>query len=129
MFPRYHIGESLLASCLPTLRLSGAFEAVAAAGFQVKRGSVFLWENDEWFLDWRRLVDPDAWSWQVDRATYDDILLRNAASQGATVVEGATVRTVVFDGDRPVAAGWTHQDRGPAPAGKSGRRDQRRVVT
>jgi flavin-dependent dehydrogenase len=34
IFPRYHIGESLLASCLPTLRLSGAFDAVAAAGFR-----------------------------------------------------------------------------------------------
>ncbi len=107
VFPRYHIGESLLASCLPTLRLSGAFDKVKAAGFTVKRGAVFLWEDDEWLLDWRKLVDPDAWSWQVDRATYDDILLRNAADQGATVIEEATVRRVVFDGDRPVSAEWT----------------------
>jgi flavin-dependent dehydrogenase len=111
VFPRYHIGESLLASCLPTLRLSGAFDEVAAVGFQVKRGAVFYWENDKWLLDWRELVDPDAWSWQVDRATYDDILLRNASRQGATVVEGATVRGVTFDGDRPVAVEWTHQDQ------------------
>ncbi|SMD26351.1 NAD(P)/FAD-dependent oxidoreductase [Kibdelosporangium aridum] len=110
VFPRYHIGESLLASCLPTLRLSGAFDAVAEAGFTVKRGSVFRWEQDEWLLDWRRLVDQDAWSWQVDRATYDDILLRNATKQGATVTEGATVRNVIFDGDRPMAVEWTQQD-------------------
>src|SRR6266545_8328138 len=45
-FPRYHIGESLLASCLPTLRLSGAFEKVREHGFQVKRGGVFHWKND-----------------------------------------------------------------------------------
>jgi flavin-dependent dehydrogenase len=110
VFPRYHIGESLLASCLPTLRLSGAFDKVAAAGFQVKRGSVFQWESDKWLLDWRKLVDPDAWSWQVDRASYDEILLRNAADQGATVIEGANVRRVAFDGERPVAVDWTHQD-------------------
>lgn len=109
-FPRYHIGESLLASCLPTLRLSGAFDEVAAAGFTVKRGAVFRWAEDEWLLDWSRLVDPDAWSWQVDRATYDDILLRNAARQGATVVEQATVRKVEFDGDRPVRATYTDAD-------------------
>ncbi|WP_394840531.1 tryptophan 7-halogenase [Pendulispora brunnea] len=109
-FPRYHIGESLLASCLSILRLSGAFDKVAAAGFQIKRGSLIQWENDEWLLDWRKLVAPDAWSWQVDRATYDDILLRNAAEQGATIVEGATVRRVIFDGDRPTAVEWIRDD-------------------
>ncbi|MFB4315992.1 NAD(P)/FAD-dependent oxidoreductase [Actinomadura sp. 21ATH] len=105
-FPRYHIGESLLASCLPTLRLSGAFDAVQAHGFQTKRGGVFHWKDDKWLLDWSRLVDPDAWSWQVDRAAYDHILLRNAAEQGAEVIENATVKDVAFHGDRPVSASW-----------------------
>jgi flavin-dependent dehydrogenase len=109
-FPRYHIGESLLPSCLPTLRLSGAFDRVKEHGFQVKRGGVFLWKNDKWLLDWAELIDPEAWSWQVDRATYDDILLRNAGAQGAEVVENATVDGVRFEGDRPVAATWTDGD-------------------
>lgn len=111
VFPRYHIGESLLASCLSTLRLSGAFDKVAAAGFTVKRGAVFHWQDDRWLLDWSKLVDAEAWSWQVDRATYDDILLRNAAEQGATVIQSAAVRRVVFDGDRPVAAEWRQDGR------------------
>jgi flavin-dependent dehydrogenase len=105
-FPRYHIGESLLASCLPTLRLSGAFDAVAAHGFTVKRGAIFQWAADTWPLDWAKLVSPDAWSWQVDRAEYDHILLRNAATQGAEVIEGATVKRLILDGNRPVAAEW-----------------------
>jgi flavin-dependent dehydrogenase len=105
-FPRYHIGESLLASCLPTLRLSGAYDKVAAHGFQTKRGALFHWAQDVWVLDWAKLIDPDAWSWQVDRAAYDEILLRNAAEQGAEVVEGATVKRVLFDGDRAVGAEW-----------------------
>jgi flavin-dependent dehydrogenase len=108
-FPRYHIGESLLASCLPTLRLSGAFDKIRDHGFQVKRGGVFHWKNDKWLLDWSKLVDPDAWSWHVDRATYDDILLHNAADQGAKVIEGATVKGVEFRGDRPVRASWVKQ--------------------
>lgn len=106
-FPRYHIGESLLASCLPTLRLSGAFEKVAAEQFTVKRGALIHWAEDTWVLDWKRLIGEEAWSWQVDRATYDNVLLRNAAAQGAKVVEKATVRRVIFDGDRAVAAEWT----------------------
>ncbi|RDI60289.1 flavin-dependent monooxygenase QhpG [Nocardia pseudobrasiliensis] len=106
-FPRYHIGESLLASCLSTLRLSGAYDRVAAAGFQVKRGGVFLWQKDTWLLDWSKLVDAEAWSWQVDRAVFDDLLLRNASDQGAEVIEQATARRVLFEGDRPTAVEWT----------------------
>lgn len=136
-FPRYHIGESLLASCLPTLRLSGAFDAVAAAGFTVKRGAVFRWQDDEWLLDWRKLVDPDAWSWQVERATYDDILLRNAGKQGATVIERATVRQVHFEDGRPVHLEWTDGTRRRSLAfdflvdasGRAGVLGRQRVVT
>ncbi|MEV0295459.1 NAD(P)/FAD-dependent oxidoreductase [Nocardia sp. NPDC050710] len=107
-FPRYHIGESLLASCLSTLRLSGAYDAVARYGFQRKRGGVFLWQNDTWLLKWHELVDAEAWSWQVDRAAFDDILLRNASEQGARVIEQATVTNVLYGSDgRPTAVEWT----------------------
>ncbi|MGY2062465.1 NAD(P)/FAD-dependent oxidoreductase, partial [Nocardia gipuzkoensis] len=75
--------------------------------FQVKRGGVFLWQKDTWLLDWSRLVDAEAWSWQVDRAVFDDLLLRNASDQGAEVIEQATVRRVLFDGARPTAVEWT----------------------
>ncbi|MGE2817453.1 NAD(P)/FAD-dependent oxidoreductase [Mycobacterium heidelbergense] len=109
-FPRYHIGESLLASCLPVLRLSGAYEKVRDYGFQVKRGAHFLWRDDSWNLDWSKLVDAEAWSWEVERAAFDDILLRNAEEQGAKVDEEATVTRVVFDGDRPAAVEWKSRD-------------------
>ncbi|MGB8840753.1 MAG: NAD(P)/FAD-dependent oxidoreductase [Aliidongia sp.] len=106
-FPRYHIGESLLASCQSTLKLSGAYDAVAAYGFTLKRGGIVLWGDDTWVLDWNKLVDPNIWSWQVDRADYDEILLRNAVKQGATVIEAAEVRTVNFVDGRAVSADWT----------------------
>jgi flavin-dependent dehydrogenase len=109
-FPRYHIGESLLASCLPVLRLSGVYDKVHDHGFQVKRGAHFLWKDDTWLLDWSKLVDAEAWSWQVDRAAFDDILLRNAAQQGAEVIEEAKVTNVVFNGDRPSAVQWQSHD-------------------
>ncbi|HXB21678.1 MAG TPA: NAD(P)/FAD-dependent oxidoreductase [Candidatus Solibacter sp.] len=108
-FPRYHIGESLLASCQSTLRLSGAYDKVAARGFTLKRGGVIYWGADKWILDWNKLVDPNIWSWQVDRATYDDILLKNAVEQGVEVVENAAVKRVLFDGDRAVSAEWANR--------------------
>jgi len=54
------------------------------------------------------MVDPNIWSWQVDRATYDEILLRNAVEQGADVREGAFVKRIFFDGDRAIGAEWTN---------------------
>jgi flavin-dependent dehydrogenase len=105
-FPRYHIGESLLASCQSTLKLSGAYDKVAAHGFKIKRGGVVYWGDDKWVLDWNKLVDPNVWSWQVDRATYDNILLRNAADQGAVVIERATVKRILFENNRAIGAEW-----------------------
>jgi flavin-dependent dehydrogenase len=109
-FPRYHIGESLLASCLPVLRISGAYDKVRDQAFQLKRGGYFEWKSDTWVLDWSKLVEAEAWSWQVERAVFDDILLRNAAEQGAEVVEEAKVTSVTFDGDRPSAVQWQSRD-------------------
>ncbi|RKT57424.1 NAD(P)/FAD-dependent oxidoreductase [Saccharothrix australiensis] len=111
VFPRYHIGESLLPSCKSLLKLSGALDKVEEHGFVIKRGSLFRWGSDEWVLDWAKLVDAQAWTWEVERDKYDEILLRNAADQGAEVVEGATVKRVVFDDDgRPTAVEWVGRD-------------------
>lgn len=61
-FPRYHIGESLLASVLSTLRLSGAYDAVAAHGFQINgaatssgRTTTGCWTGPSW---WTRKPGP-----------------------------------------------------------------------
>ncbi|OXM50359.1 halogenase [Amycolatopsis thailandensis] len=107
VFPRYHIGESLLLSCVPILELSGAADAVRAAGFQTKRGAVIHWGSDDWVIDWTATVGAGASSWQVDRARFDEILLGNAAAQGARVVQDAEVREVSFAGGRPVAVTWS----------------------
>lgn len=112
-FPRYHVGESIIPSCVPVLRLSGALDKVAAHGFQVKRGGVFRWAADEWIINWADLVHPDAWSWQVDRDAFDDILLHNAVDQGADVRQSADVKRVIFDGQRPTGVEWSRRDGGP----------------
>ncbi|MBX9399627.1 tryptophan 7-halogenase [Streptomyces sp. TRM72054] len=112
IFPRYHIGESIVPACVPILEMSGARRAVETFGFQVKRGGVFQWAKDEWVVDWTKMVHPDAWAWQVDRAQFDALLLENAAAQGVEVIQDATVKQVLFDGDRPVAVEWTSKAHG-----------------
>ena len=42
-FPRFSIGESLLAHCLEFVEEAGMMPAVQAAGFQVKNGAAFAW--------------------------------------------------------------------------------------
>ena len=92
-FPREHVGESLLPASMPVLAELGVLPAVEAAGFLPKYGATMVWGRD-----------PDPWSWsfresspryphafQVVRAQFDEILLRNAASEGVDVREGCRV--------------------------------------
>ncbi len=92
-FPREHVGESLLPASMPVLAELGVLPAIEAAGFLPKYGATMVWGRD-----------PDPWSWsfresspryphayQVVRARFDEILLRNAAAHGAEVREGCRV--------------------------------------
>jgi flavin-dependent dehydrogenase len=107
VFPRYHIGESLAVSCRIIMELSGAVDTVDSAGFLTKRGALLQWgAEDDWTIDWNALFGAEAKSWHVDRDKFDEILLANAEKQGAEVIQGATVKKVDFDGDRPVAVEW-----------------------
>ncbi len=98
-FPREHVGESLLPASMPVLAELGVLPAVEAAGFLPKYGATMVWGRD-----------PDPWSWsfresspryphafQVVRAQFDDILLRNAAAQGVDVREGQRVLAAEAD--------------------------------
>jgi flavin-dependent dehydrogenase len=106
-FPRYHIGESLAASCRVIMSLTGAIGKVDEAGFPTKRGALLRWGGeDDWTVDWRELFGEDARSWHVDRDEFDHILLTNAVTQGAEVVQEATVKKVIFNGDTPTAVQW-----------------------
>lgn len=109
-FPRYHIGESLLPSCLPILDLLGAREKVEAHGFQRKEGTFFAWGEENWELRFKELFGTE-YSWQVRRADFDHLLLEHARSLGVQVHEGVSVRQVNFDRDRAVSATWERTGR------------------
>ncbi len=98
--PRFHIGESLLPANLALLDQLGVGEQVRAIGMP-KWGAEFVspWHANKT----QTFAFADAWdksmpmAYQVRRSEFDHILLRNAATRGATVVEGCTVRDVQFD--------------------------------
>ncbi|MEU8204074.1 NAD(P)/FAD-dependent oxidoreductase [Streptosporangium sp. NPDC049046] len=111
-FPRYHIGESISSSCRAIIDLVGAREKIEARGYQVKEGLLLRWGAErDWAINWPDLFGDQVRSWQVDRADFDDVLLRHAADEGVEVVQGAQVKKVRFDGDRAVGVEWTHDGR------------------
>ncbi len=106
IFPRYHVGESLLPSVLQIFDLLGAREKLDSAGFQRKQGAFLQWGEEEWPLNFGELSEQHTYAYQVRRADFDQFLLEHARSQGVRAFEGIEVCGLRFDGERPVAATW-----------------------
>ncbi|MGE3310784.1 MAG: NAD(P)/FAD-dependent oxidoreductase [Limisphaerales bacterium] len=93
-FPRFHIGESLLPYNRRLFEELGVLSKLEAAGFPRKFGAQFHLGNGSKgtsfvFSEGRFTGESEAI--QVERAVFDEILLRHAASVGAEVREGWTV--------------------------------------
>lgn len=98
-FPRFHIGESLLASVNGALDEIGAAGLVREAGFPQKWGAAFSTHDGrvERFADFAiapEIRQPQ--TWQVPRERFDDLLLRHAAGCGADVREEHRVVDIVI---------------------------------
>ncbi|MBB5501489.1 NAD(P)/FAD-dependent oxidoreductase [Paraburkholderia sp. MM5384-R2] len=94
-FPRFSIGESLLPQSMAYLEEAGMLQAVVEAGFQYKNGARFVYRDQSSSFDFRDKHSP-GWgtTYQVERALFDDVLIRCAAAQGADVRFGHTVSAV-----------------------------------
>ena len=103
VFPREHVGESLLPASIPILETLGVIDEIEAAGFTPKYGATMVWGRD-----------PEPWSWhfaetnasyphayQVWRPTFDQMLLRNAERNGVSVHEGFRVVDVSLNETDP----------------------------
>jgi len=99
--PRFHIGESLLPKNLPILERLGVLEAIKSIGVY-KPGAEFISPDHgrrQGFL-FSEALDPEPpHAYQVHRAQFDDILLRNAADRGSAVHEDCTITDVDFGSD------------------------------
>jgi len=97
--PRFHIGESLLPANVALFDKLGLRDELERIGMP-KWGVEFVSPDH----DHTQMVEfADAWdktmpyAWQVRRSEMDEILFRNAGTQGAQTVEGCRVRDVSFD--------------------------------
>ncbi len=114
VFPRDHVGESLLPAVCKVLGEMGAWDKVEAANFPIKVGATYRWgaTNDLWdfnFLpghDFKDAPRPAPFegpraltAFQVDRSVFDEILLDHAGELGCEVTEGIRVLEVKKDGD------------------------------
>ncbi|CAN5455206.1 NAD(P)/FAD-dependent oxidoreductase [soil metagenome] len=99
--PRFHIGESLLPANVGLFERLGVRDQVEKIGMP-KWGIEFVSPEHD-FCSY--LEFGDAWdksmpsAWQVRRSELDEMLFRNAATRGATTIEGCQVRDVAFDAD------------------------------
>jgi FADH2-dependent halogenase len=110
-FPRFHIGESFLPYTVDVLDQMGILDRFKDAGFVTKKGLEVT------TIAGVKLVDLDAtgdggfrtWAFQVERATFDDILLRTAADEpGVTVLQQARASKLLFEGERVAGVQYTH---------------------
>lgn len=100
-FPRFHVGESLLPCSVPLLTELGVTEQMNerflpkhAAQFVTADGSL---QRRYPFAE--GLVEHPASAWEVDRASFDALILEAAERAGARVEQGMEVRAVDFDRD------------------------------
>ena len=115
IFPRDHIGESLLPGVSTVLNEMGVWDKVEAANFPIKIGSTNRWGKNPELWDFEfypsaQFVDEPrpakyegqrrATAFQVDRSVYDKILLDHAAEMGVDVRHGATVAKAHRNADR-----------------------------
>jgi flavin-dependent dehydrogenase len=101
-FPRFSIGESLLAHCLDFVAEAGMIEAVDAAGFQYKNGAAFIRGEDYGEFDFGdKFGDGRDSAYQVQRARFDQLLADEAARQGVEIRYEVRVTAVHADATLP----------------------------
>lgn len=116
-FPRHHIGESLIPETYWPLKRSGALEKVRAAGFVKKFSVQFASTEGRFsrpFYFFETNHHESAVTWQVTRSKFDKILLDHARDCGVTVIEGATVTDVHFEGDSVKGVDFRRKGEGGA---------------
>uniref|UniRef100_A0AAU2VS87 Tryptophan 7-halogenase n=1 Tax=Streptomyces sp. NBC_00008 TaxID=2903610 RepID=A0AAU2VS87_9ACTN len=104
VFPRYHIGESLITGMLPVMEELGLREELENMGFPKKYGITLVWGNDPtpWSTKFRD-AGPYEYSWHVRRAEFDALLANRAADLGAEIIYEATLTGALRTGDGTVA--------------------------
>lgn len=101
--PRPHVGESLMPSTVRIMREMGFHDVVDTAGFPRSGGVVYRPAGtDDVVLPYRDFPQEgveQGYTYHVDRARFDMLLMKHAEAKGCKVVEGVGVDEVLFDDD------------------------------
>jgi flavin-dependent dehydrogenase len=111
IFPRFHIGESLIPETYHVLKRLGMLDKMKGSHFIKKYSVQFVNEKgrlSEPFYFWDNKPHECSQTWQVRRSEFDQLMLNNCREHGVNVHEGHRVLEVLFDGDR--ATGVRVQD-------------------
>lgn len=98
IFPRFVVGESLLPRCMDNFEKAGFIDVITKAGFQKKTGARFIKGDAISEFDFSvQFTKGWTWTWQVQRAKFDQLLAMEVESRGVEVEYNANVFDVVFD--------------------------------
>src|ERR1043166_6745334 len=101
-FPRFSIGESLLAQSVVLIHQAGMLEAVQAANFQYKSGAAFAWRGQYEEFNFAQKSSPGyGFTYQVIRADFDQILINEAIRMGAEVRYEVEIVAADFTDGKP----------------------------
>ena len=101
-FPRFSIGESLLAHCLDFVAEAGMLEAVEAAGFQFKNGAAFVRDDEYGDFDFAdKSAIGRSSTFQVQRAQFDKLLADEAQGQGVDIRYEVRLTAIDLSGETP----------------------------
>ena len=99
--PRPHVGESMVPSTTRVYKDIGFLPVLEREGFVHKYGA--SWhdtagnEADIWFNEFPQDGIDQEYTYHGDRGKLDMLLLKHAHSLGSEVIQGATVKQVLFD--------------------------------
>lgn len=102
-FPRFSIGESLLANSTQMLEEAGMLDVVMAQGFQFKNGAAFV-HNDHYseYNFSQKFSEGLGFTFQVSRAQFDKVLADEAERRGAHIEYEVEITAIDVSGERPV---------------------------
>jgi FADH2 O2-dependent halogenase len=120
LFPRPHVGESLVPATTPVLDQIGVLSKVDNAGFPRKYGAAWtsavedsipsmgfggmshgFRQADIEFKERDQVGVHQDYTYHVDRGKFDSLLLQHASEMGAKVFEGIRIRNVDFESEHP----------------------------
>jgi 2-polyprenyl-6-methoxyphenol hydroxylase-like FAD-dependent oxidoreductase len=102
--PIWRIGETLSAEAREHLQAFGLWESHLQAGHLPSHGNVTSWGWDA-LVDKDHIHSPHGHAWQLDRPTFESMLLRAAQAAGVTVLRGSPAQ-IRQTPSQSVDGGW-----------------------